>query len=102
MELFNSIIGFEWDEGNIGKNWIKHKVSNKECEEVFFNEPIIILNDEKHSNEERRYLCFGKTEANRKLTIIFTLRNNLVRIISAREQNRKEKRFYNEEDKKNS
>ena len=102
MERFENIIGFEWDTGNVDKNLFKHNVTNKECEEVFLNQPLCIESDEKHSLAENRYLCFGKSYEGRLLTIIFTIRKNLIRIVSARDQNKKERKFYNEKIKENS
>ena len=87
---------FEWDEGNIKKNWERHRVSHIECEEVFFNRPIIVKNDEPHSTGEDRYFVLGKTDAGRLLFIVFTLRGNKIRIISARDINRKERKIYEE------
>ena len=86
--------GFQWDEGNIHKNLYKHKVENWECEQIFFNEPLIILEDLKHSYAERRWAAFGKTDAGKLLTMIFTERDSLIRVISARKMNRKEKNYY--------
>lgn len=86
--------GFQWDEGNIDKNLLKHQVQNWECEQIFFNEPLIILDDPKHSLSEKRWAAFGQTDASRLLTIIFTKREKLLRVISARDMNRKEKKFY--------
>ncbi|MBW2641358.1 MAG: BrnT family toxin [Deltaproteobacteria bacterium] len=86
--------GFQWDEGNIDKNLLKHQVQNWECEQIFFNEPLIILDDPKHSLSEKRWAAFGQTDAGRLLTIIFTKREKLLRVISAREMKRKEKKFY--------
>ncbi len=86
--------GFQWDEGNIDKNLLKHRVQNWECEQIFFNEPLIILDDPKHSLPEKRWAAFGQTDAGRLLTIIFTKREKLLRVISARDMNRKEKKFY--------
>ncbi|OGW39260.1 MAG: hypothetical protein A2Y97_01010 [Nitrospirae bacterium RBG_13_39_12] len=87
---------FEWDEGNIKKNWARHRVSHIECEEIFFNRPIIVRKDEPHSTSEDRYFVLGKTDAGRLLFIVFTLRSNKVRIISARDMNRKERKIYEE------
>ena len=87
---------FEWDEGNIKKNWERHRVSHIECEEIFFNRPIIVKNDEPHSTGEDRYFVLGKTDAVRLLFIVFTLRGNKIRIISARDINRKERKIYEE------
>lgn len=86
--------GFEWDEGNINKNWQEHKISSKEGEEVFFNKPLIINFDKKHSKKEKRFQVLGKTNKERKLFISFTLRNKKIRMISARDQSRKERRIY--------
>lgn len=86
--------GFEWDRGNKDKNFIKHQVLNSECEQVFFNEPLIILDDEEHSDKEKRFFTLGKTDRERKLMIVFTLRKGLIRVISARDMSRKEKKLY--------
>ena len=86
--------GFEWDEGNIKKNWEKHQVSHIECEEIFFKSPIIFKRDEPHSTSEDRYFILGKTDTGRLLFVVFTLRGAKIRIISARDMNRKEKRVY--------
>lgn len=85
---------FDWDKGNTEKNWAKHKVHFKEAEEVFFNKPLKIFEDEKHSQKEKRLLAYGSTNKRRKLTIIFTIRKETVRVISARNQNIKERKVY--------
>ncbi len=89
-----SIDGFEWDEGNIDKNWIKHRVSNSECEELFFNLPLLFADDEKHSQEEKRYYALGQTHARRWLFIAFTIRETKIRVISARDMSQKEGKVY--------
>ena len=97
MSEINSITefeGFDWDDANIQKNWIKHKVMPTECEQLFFNKPLLIADDEKHSKKEQRYYALGHTNENRYLFIAFTVRNNLIRVISARNMNRNERRFY--------
>ena len=86
--------GFEWDEGNRHKNQLKHNVSTGECEEVFFNEPLIILEDLKHSIDELRYAVYGVTNAGRKLMVYFTVREHKYRVISARDMHKKERTFY--------
>lgn len=88
--------GFEWDQGNIQKNWLRHKVSPVECEEAFFNEPLIIVDDPKHSAVEKRYAAFGRTNAGRFLVVVFTKRGALLRVISARDMDRRERKFYEE------
>ena len=87
--------GFDWDNGNLSKNWEKHKVAYWECEQIFFNRPRMAARDEKHSNQETRFYALGKTDFNRKLFVVFTMRNKLIRVVSARDMNRKEKREYN-------
>ena len=93
---------FEWDEHNIRKNWEKHKVAFSECEEVFFNEPLWVAKVDRSRiiYEESRYLAYGTTNAKRLLLAVFTLRGDKIRVISVRDMNRKERRFYQEETKK--
>ena len=86
--------GFVWDAGNTTKNWDLHQVTQAECEQAFFNRPILVTVDEGHSAEERRYAALGQTEAGRRLSIVFTIRETLVRVISARNMSRRERRFY--------
>jgi uncharacterized DUF497 family protein len=93
-EYFSDFHGFQWDDGNVDKNRHKHNVGAFEAEQVFFNDPLIIIPDEKHSTTETRYAAFGKTNEDRKLTIVFTQRDQLIRIISARDMNKKEKIYY--------
>jgi len=93
---FEQFTGFQWDEANIDKNLLKHNVENWECEQIFFNEPLIILDDPTHSLSEKRWAAFGKTDADRLLTVIFTRRGKLLRVISARDMNRKERKYYEE------
>ena len=93
---FQKIIGFQWDGGNAYKNHEKHDVSQGEAEEIFFNQPLLIEGDEKHSHRESRFLALGVTNAMRLLSIIFTLRSQetLIRIVSARSMSKKERAFY--------
>jgi uncharacterized DUF497 family protein len=94
------IISFEWDEGNRVKNWTKHRVLWQECEDVFFNEPLFILPDVKHSDKEERYHALGHTNRDRLLFMSFTIRKGNIRVISAREMSRKERNIYNEQKEK--
>ncbi len=86
--------GFQWDAGNSEKNWISHQVTKSECEQIFFNQPLIIGDDEKHSQNEKRYFTFGQTDNARLLFIVSTIRENLIRVISARDMNKKEREVY--------
>ena len=94
--MLDDVSGFQWDDGNIDKNLILHNVENWECEQVFFNEPLLILDDPKHSAAEKRWAVFGSTDAGRLLVVVFTRRGKLIRVISARDMGRKEKSFYEE------
>jgi len=89
--------GFDWNEGNTDKNWLKHKVSSSECEQIFFNHPLLIQDDIIHSKTEQSFYALGQTNLKRFLFIAFTVRNNLIRVISARDMSRKERRVYSDE-----
>ncbi len=91
---FDEISGFEWDNGNIEKNKTKHNLDKWQIEEVFFNEPFLVYHDTKHSHTEFRWYALGKTDNNLLLMVVFTLRKNLIRVISARKMNKRERVFY--------
>ena len=95
----NGVTGFEWDEGNARKN-DKHAVSMAEAEQVFFNAPLLLLEDESHSQSEIRLHALGQTDVGRGLHITFTLRQvgTLIRVISARDLHRKERAIYDQAD----
>jgi hypothetical protein len=92
------IVGFDWDEGNRRKNADKHDVGAAEAEQVFFNAPLLIVPDERHSLEELRIHALGRTDRQRLLHITFTLRQSgtLIRVISARGMSRKEREIYDQ------
>lgn len=98
MVDLDAVVGFDWDAGNLGKN-SKHGVDNREAEEVFFNQPLFVTPDEGHSGAEIRWRALGRTDADRRLTVIFTLRKSgtLLRVISARDMHRKEETLYGQE-----
>ncbi len=89
-----SLIGFDWDDGNIYKNEEKHGLSYKRIEEIFFNEPLIVVEDFAHSENECRCIAFGRDNTNEKITVVFTVRARLIRVISARKMTKKERKFY--------
>ena len=91
------IIGFDWDDGNARKNE-KHSVAQAEAEEVFFNQPLLMLEDLRHRDQEARFHALGKTLDGRALHITFTLRGDgtLIRVISARDMHRKERSVYDQ------
>jgi uncharacterized DUF497 family protein len=88
MLEFADLDGFDWDGSNRDKNWIAHQVSAGECEEVFFNLPLLIKSDPIHSKTETRYYVLGQTNINRRLFIAFTVRNKKIRVLSARDMSR--------------
>lgn len=94
--------GFEWDEGNSNKNWHLHAVTDGECEDAFFNVPLIIASDKEHSETEQRFYALGRTDLDRWLFIAFTVRNNLIRVISARDMTKSETRIYGEKIKRDT
>ena len=96
MINWKQVTGFDWDAGNERKSTEKHAVSRFEAEQVFFSQPLLILDDKKHSQNEERYHALGKTNDARLLHITFTLRSDdtLIRVISARDMHRKERNIY--------
>jgi uncharacterized DUF497 family protein len=96
MGPFENINGFEWDSGNNQKN-VKHGVAPVEAEQVFLNEPLIVLDDQRHSDAEQRFHALGQTSEGRLLHVTFTIRTNKIRVISARDMHRKERAIYEQE-----
>lgn len=96
---FSLVEGFEWDEGNARKNADKHDVSQAEAEQVFFNEPLLLMDDVKHNQNEARLHAMGQTDTGRPLHITFMFRHNgaKIRVISARDMSRKEREYYAKE-----
>ncbi|HMQ52208.1 MAG TPA: BrnT family toxin [Anaerolineae bacterium] len=88
--------GFQWDEGNSEKNWYLHQVADSECEQLFFNIPLILALDAKHAQQEPRYYALGRTDMDRWLFVAFTVRRDLIRVISARDMNQREAKKYAE------
>ncbi len=93
------ITGFDWDDGNSLKSADKHSVSQVEAEQVFVDSRLLLTDDVKHSQAEARYHALGRTFENRLLHVTFTLRANSakIRVISARDMNRKERGQYERE-----
>jgi uncharacterized DUF497 family protein len=101
-DILSQCTGFEWDKHNSEKIKTKHAVSPVECEQIFFNQPLIAGSDEKHSQTEIRFYVLGLTDAIRLLFLAFTVRGDKLRVISAKDMNKKERRVYqtHEEDSK--
>ncbi|MDZ4209725.1 MAG: BrnT family toxin [Candidatus Curtissbacteria bacterium] len=94
MKILPAPLSFEWDEGNIDKNLKKHEVTNQEAEEIFENKPLRVAEDVRHSHQEKRFRALGGTNRGRLLFLSFTIRKDKVRIISARDMNKKEVAVY--------
>ena len=99
--LLTKIESFDWDGFNTEKIRNKHGIEPYECEELFFNEPFI-AKDEKHSQTEDRYYALGMTMSNKLFFVVFTIRKNKIRVISARPMSKKEREVYHEKVKKNT
>ena len=87
-------VGFDWNQANAQKNWERHAVTPEEAEEVFFQEPLVVRSDVRHGKAEKRYYALGQTSSGRLLFIAFTIRRNLIRVISSRDMSRKEVEVY--------
>lgn len=92
--------GFDWDEGNLLKNWENQGVTAAESEQVFFNRPILVHQNGPHSVGEERFFLLGRTDSDRHLFLVFTIRGELIRVISARDMSRRERRSYEGHGKK--
>jgi uncharacterized DUF497 family protein len=99
MRSWGGYAGFQWDEGNAGKNWERHRVADFECEEVFFSQPLIVRRDAGHSQREARWVALGRTARDRSLFVAFTVRQTLIRVISARNMTRRERKVYEDYEK---
>jgi uncharacterized DUF497 family protein len=93
QQVVNSCEGFQWDKGNSLKSWLKHRVSQTEAEQVILSCPLL-FDDDQHSEQEVRHLAFGVTDEGRYMVVAFTVRGSQVRVISARDMNKKEKGMY--------
>lgn len=86
--------GFEWDDGNAPKVRARHDVEPGECEQAFVSEPLLVSADPEHSLLEERWRALGSTVGGRHFYLVFTLRGLLIRVIAARDMNRKERQAY--------
>lgn len=94
MKVVPESLEFDWDNGNSHKNETKHGVTNKEAEEVFINHPFLMVEDVTHSKIEKRYQAMGRTDDGKHMFVAFTVRQKMVRIISIRLMDKKERRMY--------
>jgi uncharacterized DUF497 family protein len=94
LDRLRECTGFQWDEGNAEKNWLKHGVTRAECEHVFFNQPLVVVEDAEHSGDEERVYALGHSHAGRLLFIVCTVRGQEIRVISARDMSANERKVY--------
>lgn len=95
-DLAPGLEGFEWDAGNSDKNWLRHEVRQAEAEQALLNAPLVMTLSLKSSTAEPRFVALGRTDAGRQLTIVFTVRGTRVRVISARNMSKAERKVYAE------
>jgi uncharacterized DUF497 family protein len=93
-DLVAGLAGFEWDSGNSDKNWLRHEVSQSEAEQALLNIPLVIGTTVARLGTEPRFIALGQTDVGRPLTVVFTVRGSLVRVISARAMSKAERRAY--------
>jgi uncharacterized DUF497 family protein len=94
VDPLENCTGFDWDDANTHKNWERHRVAPEEAEDVFFQEPLVMRSDVRHSKGENRYYALGQTGVGRRLFVVFTVLRKLIRVISARDMNRNETEAY--------
>ncbi len=102
MKSFPESKSFDWDQGNINKNWDRHRVHHLECEEIFFNEPIVTKVEKRGVTQEERVSALGVTNEGRFLFVVFTIRRGMIRVVSARDMNKKERKIYDEKIRKDT
>ena len=93
-DLVPGLEGFEWDAGNTDKNWLRHEVHQAEAEQALLNTPLVLVADTGHSQAEARFIALGQTDTGRGLAVVFTVRGNRIRVISARTMSKTERRVY--------
>lgn len=93
-EFFPHVTGFEWNDGNSDKNWLRHRVTRADAEQVFLNRPLLLAQSPRRTEVEVRYFALGRTDMDRHLAIVFAVRGTLLRVISARPMSRRERRTY--------
>ena len=88
--------GFEWDEGNSDKNWLRHEVRQAEAEQALLNTPVVVATDLKHSAAEPRFIALGQTDGGRLLAVVFTVRGTRIRVILVRTMSKAERKAYDQ------
>ncbi|PIP88365.1 hypothetical protein COW80_00680 [Candidatus Beckwithbacteria bacterium CG22_combo_CG10-13_8_21_14_all_01_47_9] len=94
MVSLPKLIIFDWNKGNLDKSYLKHGITQRQAEEAYLDEKLILIEDIKHSQKEKRHIVIGKDNERKILFTVFTKRGRKIRIISARVANKKERRTY--------
>jgi len=89
-------MNLEWDARKAHENLRKHGVSFEEAKTVFDDPVYVDFYDPDHSYNERRYIIIGQSQQGRLLIVSYTEREDVVRLISAREAARGEREAYEE------
>ncbi len=92
-------VKFEWDDNKNNQNQEKHDVPFELAQYAFADPDRIIAEDLSHSQDEKRYYCFGKVGKG-IITVRFTYRGNIIRIIGAGYW-RRGRKLYESKTKKN-
>ena len=87
---------FEWDEAKAAANLAKHGVSFDEAKTVFDDPLFVDFYDPEHSVDEHRYITLGESQQGRLLIVAYTGRDEVTRLISAREVTSTEREAYEE------
>ena len=99
MKTVSIPIEFEWDKNNIEHIKERHRIEPYECEQVFFDVSFSIKPDIKHSQQEQRYIILGRNKSGKILIVVFTIRKDKIRVITARPADERERRIYHETEK---
>jgi uncharacterized DUF497 family protein len=83
--------GIDWDDSNTAKIRRQHRVEAFECEEVLLGAPRVLV-DEGHSRDEDRWIALGATATGRRLSVVFAIRGRRIRVVTARDQSRRERK----------
>jgi hypothetical protein len=97
MKVIKEPLSFDWDDGNINKNFERHLITTNMAEEPFKDRYLLTFPDPSHSKKEARYNLIGKTKDEDLLFITYTIRATKIRIISARVADKKERKFYEQQ-----
>jgi uncharacterized DUF497 family protein len=87
---------FDWDNKKDESNFLKHGIGFVDAVTVFADPYLLFTEDSKHSQQEEREWAIGEMENGSIIVVVFTIRNGVIRIISARKATKKERKQYEE------